>query len=115
MFLSNLVSKMSLNDDNVSDENKYPTLVNNIIEHGISTEKKISVFGAQLEYDLRNKKFPLFISKRYDWAYVIEELLWCIRGETDRKNINSRTLFYDPNDEVYIFKFLYLFNLMLFK
>ena len=68
----------------------YLDLLNEILENG---EKKwdrtntgtISLFGAQLRFDLRNG-FPLVTTKKVLFNAVARELLWFIKGST---NIND--------------------------
>ncbi|XP_039263356.2 thymidylate synthase-like [Styela clava] len=49
----------------------------------------ISLFGAQMRYDLR-ESFPLLTTKRVFWKGVLEELLWFIRGSTNGNELSSK-------------------------
>jgi thymidylate synthase len=49
----------------------------------------ISLFGAQMRFNLRND-FPLLTTKRTFWRGVAEELLWFIRGETNAKTLAEK-------------------------
>lgn len=48
----------------------------------------LSVFGPQLEFDLR-KGFPLLTTKRVFWTGVLQELFWFISGNTDSKILSD--------------------------
>lgn len=69
---------------------EYLDLIKHVLANG---EKKtdrtgtgtISVFGLQSKYDLR-KGFPLLTTKKVNFAAVLYELLWFLRGST---NIND--------------------------
>lgn len=43
-----------------------------------------SIFGPQMEFDLR-RGFPLLTTKKVFWAGVLQELFWFISGSTDSK------------------------------
>lgn len=43
----------------------------------------ISLFGAQMRFDLRDKQMPLLTTKKLFWRGIVEELLWFIQGSTD--------------------------------
>jgi thymidylate synthase len=49
----------------------------------------ISVFGPQMEFDLR-EGFPLLTTKRVFWHGVLEELFWFISGSTDSKKLSEK-------------------------
>lgn len=51
----------------------------------------ISIFGAQMRFDLRNQ-FPLLTTKRVFWRAVAEELLWFIKGSTDAKLLQAKNI-----------------------
>lgn len=51
--------------------------------------KTISLFGPQIEFDLR-KGFPLLTTKRVFFKGVVEELLWFLRGQTNNKILNEK-------------------------
>lgn len=51
----------------------------------------ISIFGAQMRFNLRNS-FPLLTTKRVFWRAVVEELLWFIRGGTDAKDLQAKNI-----------------------
>lgn len=64
----------------------YLDLVQHILEHGEPREDRtgtgtLSIFGAQVRYDLR-EGFPLLTTKKVLFAAVVHELLWFLRGST---------------------------------
>lgn len=46
-----------------------------------------SLFGCQMRFNLENNSFPLLTTKKMFMKGIIEELLWFIRGSTNRKNL----------------------------
>ena len=70
--------------------NEYLNLLNKILKEGDKKKDRtgtgtISIFGAQLRFDLR-KGFPLVTTKKVLFNAVARELLWFIKGST---NIND--------------------------
>ena len=68
----------------------YLQLVRDILSHGERREDRtgtgtLSIFGAQVRYDLR-EGFPLITTKKVLFSAVVRELLWFLRGST---NIND--------------------------
>ena len=68
----------------------YLQLVREILEHGEPKGDRtgtgtLSIFGAQVRYDLR-QGFPLVTTKKVLFPAVVRELLWFLRGKT---NIND--------------------------
>ena len=68
----------------------YLDLVRSVIEHGERRSDRtgtgtLSIFGAQVRYDLR-QGFPLVTTKKVLFPAVVRELLWFLRGST---NIND--------------------------
>ncbi len=68
----------------------YLDLVRHVLEHGERRDDRtgtgtLSVFGAQVRYDLR-EGFPLITTKKVLFDAVVWELLWFLRGST---NIND--------------------------
>ncbi|HEY9786667.1 MAG TPA: thymidylate synthase [Candidatus Obscuribacterales bacterium] len=69
---------------------QYLELVKTVLENGEQRTDRtgtgtISLFGTQTKYDLRNG-FPLLTTKKVNFAAVVRELLWFLRGST---NIND--------------------------
>lgn len=52
----------------------------------------LSIFGAQMRFDLRNDAFPLLTTKRVFWRGVVEELLWFIKGSTNAKELQEKNV-----------------------
>lgn len=50
----------------------------------------VSIFGAQMRFNLRDNIFPLLTTKRVFWRAVAEELLWFIRGSTDARALQAK-------------------------
>lgn len=70
------------------DEYEYFRLVNDILKKGKFKPDRtgtgtISLFGAQMRFNLRDKTMPLLTTKRVFWRGIVEELLWFIGGCTD--------------------------------
>lgn len=51
----------------------------------------VSIFGAQMRFDMRNS-FPLLTTKRVFWRAVAEELLWFVHGCTDAKILQDKNI-----------------------
>ncbi len=65
----------------------YLALLKQILDHGERREDRtgtgtLSLFGAQVRYDLR-QGFPLVTTKKVLFAAVVRELLWFLRGSTN--------------------------------
>lgn len=56
----------------------------------------LSLFGARLEYSLRNNKIPLVTTKKVAWEKAIEELLWMIGGGTSLEGLGSARNIWEP-------------------
>lgn len=69
----------------------YLDLAQQILEQGKRKEDRtgtgtISLFGAQMRFDLR-KGFPLLTSKKMATRAIIHELLWFLDGDTNLKTL----------------------------
>lgn len=78
-----------------SEEGQYLDLVKHIMEHGIKRTDRtgtgtLSVFGAQMRFNLHDDVFPLLTTKRVFWRGVVEELFWFIRGATDGNQLSAK-------------------------
>lgn len=74
-----------------SPDNAYLGLVHEVITYGERRPDRtgtgtMSLFGAQLRFDLR-AGFPLLTTKRVNFDAVVKELLWFLRGETNTKTL----------------------------
>lgn len=72
----------------------YLDLARRILSHGVAQMDRtgvgtLSVFGAQLRFDLR-RGFPLLTTKKTFWKGIKEEMLWFIAGSTDAKELARR-------------------------
>ena len=77
-----------------AEEQQYLDLVRRVLDSGARKGDRtgtgtLSVFGAQLRFDL-SSSFPLLTTKRVYWKAVVEELLWLVRGCTDSKALAAR-------------------------
>lgn len=52
----------------------------------------VSIFGAQMRFNLRNDTFPLLTTKRVFWRAVAEELLWFVKGSTNAKELQDKKI-----------------------
>lgn len=77
-----------------SDEEKYISLVKDILTNGKSRDDRtgvgtIGLFGKHFTMDI-STSFPLLTSKRVWWKGVLEELLFFISGSTDTKVLEEK-------------------------
>lgn len=75
-------------------EMQYLRLVRQIMRSGETRNDRtgvgtISIFGAQLQFDLR-LGFPLLTTKRIDFSLIVKELLWFISGSTDTRELAAQ-------------------------
>jgi thymidylate synthase len=72
---------------------EYHDLLRLVLEHGEHRDDRtgtgtLSVFGAQVRFDLR-ENFPLLTTKKLHFKSIIYELLWFLRGDTNISYLNE--------------------------
>lgn len=91
-------------------DEQYFQLMHDILKRGTVQKDRtgtgtISLFGAQMRFDLKNNHFPLLTSKKIPFRLVSEELLWFLRGETNvralqKHNVNIWDEWADKNGQL---------------
>lgn len=79
------------------DEMQYLELTHRIIANGNKRLDRtgvgtLSIFGAQMRFNLRNNTLPLLTTKKVFFRGVAEELLWFIRGSTNAKDLQQKNI-----------------------
>ncbi len=85
-------------------EQAYIDLVRKVINDGEKRETRnsttYSLFGESLEYDLNNDSpntygiwvIPLMVTKKMSFKNIFEELMFFLRGETDTKKLEAKSV-----------------------
>lgn len=89
--------KMADKDEIDTDEYEYFNLIRNILKNGRFKPDRtgtgtISLFGAQMRFNLRGDIMPLLTTKRVFWRGIVEELLWFIKGSTDSNILKEKNV-----------------------
>ena len=71
----------------------YLSLCEDVLLNGKARQDRtglgtVSVFGRQIEFDLRDG-FPLLTTKRVAWKSVLRELRWFLSGDTNSKTLEG--------------------------
>jgi dihydrofolate reductase / thymidylate synthase len=79
------------------EEYQYLDLIRKILHEGVKKGDRtgtgtISLFGAQMRFNLRKNVFPLLTTKRVFWRGVAEELLWFVSGDTSAKTLQDKDI-----------------------
>ncbi|RLN32214.1 hypothetical protein BBJ28_00005181 [Nothophytophthora sp. Chile5] len=79
------------------EETQYLALIRQILTQGARRGDRtgtgtLSVFGAQMRFNLRDNVFPLLTTKRVFWRGVAEELLWFISGDTNAATLQQKDI-----------------------
>jgi thymidylate synthase len=77
-------------------EHQYLDLIKDVINNGTVKDDRtkigtISKFGAMMRFSLRDD-FPLLTTKRVFWKGVVEELLFFIKGDTNSKHLEEKSI-----------------------
>lgn len=77
------------------NDREYFKLIEDILKNGKFKPDRtgtgtISLFGAQMRYNLRDSTMPLLTTKRVFWRGIVEELLWFIKGSTDSNLLKEK-------------------------
>jgi len=82
---------------------EYKDLVNHVLNNGETKEDRtktgtVSIFGPQIQFDLR-KGFPLLTTKEMKFKSIVRELLWLIKGSTNVKDLHPCKIWDNWADE----------------
>jgi dihydrofolate reductase/thymidylate synthase len=81
--------------DTSTQEREYLNLLRKVGHSGVSRHGRNgetdSLFAQHLHFDL-TKGFPLLTTKRMFWRGIVEELLFFLKGETDSKKLEAKSI-----------------------
>lgn len=76
------------------EEYQYLNLLENVIEYGHKRQTRnaivYSMFGSQLQFDLKDWTLPLLTTKRVSLRFIFEELMFFLRGQTNSKILQDK-------------------------
>lgn len=79
------------------DEDQYLDLIRKVLKNGNKRLDRtgvgtMSLFGAQMRFNIRDGILPLLTTKKVFYRGVAEELFWFINGRTDAKDLQSKNV-----------------------
>jgi dihydrofolate reductase/thymidylate synthase len=82
-------------DGEEHEEMQYLNLIRKILDTGVTRGDRtgtgtISIFGAQMRFNLRDGVMPLLTTKRTFWRGLAEELVWFVSGSTNANELAVR-------------------------
>lgn len=82
-------------------ERSYLALAKRIITYGERRTDRTGtgtkgVFGASLEFDVRDGAVPLLTTKKVAWEKALSELLWMVRGDTSLEGLGAARNLWEP-------------------
>mgnify|MGYP002631959868 CR=1 FL=1 len=75
-------------------DDEYLRLMGDVIANGVSSPDRtgtgtISIFGADMSFDLSNYSIPMLTTKLIHTKSIIHELLWYLKGDSNIKYLND--------------------------
>lgn len=79
------------------DEDQYLDLIRKVLKNGNKRLDRtgvgtMSMFGAQMRFNIRDGTLPLLTTKKVFYRGVAEELFWFINGRTDARNLQEKNV-----------------------
>ena len=89
-------SQSKINENNKNGEYVYLDLIQRIVRDGIHRKDRtgtgtVAIFGNQMRFDI-SESIPLLTTKFVSWRAIIEELLWFLRGDTNSKILEEKSI-----------------------
>lgn len=77
-----------------NEEQQYLDFITRIIETGdlktdMTGNRTLSLFGAQIRYNLSAGRVPIITTRRIFWRDLVEELLFLVRSSNDIRELNA--------------------------